>query len=298
VPALTGTRPIEELLDMDSQFVEVNDLGVHYKQRGADGLHLLLLHGFASSTYSWREVMEPLGACHQVVAFDRPAFGFTERPERGQWVGRSPYSPEAQADLTIGLMDELDMEEAVLVGNSAGGAIAMLTALAHPERIRALVLVSPAVYSGGGAPSFIRPLLNTPQMDHLGPLIARAFESQGIRLGQTAWHDPSRLTPEIWEAYTRPLQVEGWDRALWELTRSSRTLGLEQRLDELTLPVLVVTGDDDRVVPTEQSVRVGEALPNAELVVIPACGHVAHEECPDAFLSAVTDFLASLEGQE
>jgi pimeloyl-ACP methyl ester carboxylesterase len=67
---------------------------------------------------------------------------------------------------------------------------------------------------------------------------------------------------------------------------------LIEQLEELDVPVLVITGDDDRIVPTEQSVRLAQELPRAELVVIPNCGHLPQEECPEAFLQAVEAFLA------
>jgi pimeloyl-ACP methyl ester carboxylesterase len=69
---------------------------------------------------------------------------------------------------------------------------------------------------------------------------------------------------------------------------------LPQHLAEINMPVLVITGDDDRIVPTADSVRLSQELPNAKLVVIPQCGHVPHEECPQAFLEAVNEFLNSL----
>jgi len=292
VPPLEGTVPPEQLADPDSQFVEVNGLNVHYKTAGQGEPVLVLLHGFAASLFSWREVIGPLAENATVIAFDRPAFGLTERPMPGEWQGQNPYSPEAQVALTVGLLDDLGVEKAVLVGNSAGGTVATLTALAHPERVEALVLVDPAIYSGGGAPSLLRPLLRTPQMRHLGPLFARAIRDWGDDFGRSAWHDPSKLTDEIWEGYKKPLQVDNWDRALWEFTVASHASQLEERLDELDLPVLVITGDDDRIVPTEQSIRLAAELPNAELVVIPECGHVPHEECPEAFFQAVTAFLS------
>jgi pimeloyl-ACP methyl ester carboxylesterase len=71
-------------------------------------------------------------------------------------------------------------------------------------------------------------------------------------------------------------------------------LGLDKRLSELKLPVLVITGDDDRIVPTQSSIRLAGELPNARLVVIPNCGHVPHEECPQAFMQAVAEFLNSI----
>ncbi len=291
VPPLEGTVPPEQLADPDSRFVEVNGVNIHYKMAGEGEPVFILLHGFAASIFSWREVMRPLSEWGTVVAFDRPGFGLTERPMPGEWQGRSPYAPESQADLTVGLMDVLGIERAVLVGNSAGGAVALLTALTYPERVEALVLVSPAVYVGGGTPGFLRPLFNTPQMRHLGPLIARQIQDWGVDFARSAWHDPSRITPEAWEGYARPLRAENWDRALWEVTRASRPLGLDKRLGEVRMPVLVVTGDDDRIVPTAQSIRLASEIPGAELVVIPNCGHIPQEECPEEFLRAVEEFI-------
>ena len=237
--------------------------------------------------------MAPLAEIGTVIAFDRPAFGLTERPMRDSedWPGFNPYTYDAQPRLTVGLMDALGVESAILVGNSAGGTVSVLTALAYPERVDALILVDTAVYVGGGSPSFLRPLLSTPQMRHLGPLIARRIRDWGLDFGRSAWHDPDKIPAEFWEGYQKPLRAENWDRALWELTSASERPDLAARLDALTLPVLVITGDDDRIVPTEQSIRLAGDLPNADLVVLEACGHVPQEECPKPWLEAVTRFI-------
>lgn len=292
VPPLENTVPIEELADPDSLFVEVNGLQVHYKTRGEGKPVFILLHGFGASLFSWHKVIEPLSEHGTVIAYDRPAFGLTERPMK--WDGDSPYSPQAQVELVIGLMDRLNIEEAILVGNSAGGTIAMMTALQYPERVQALILVDPAVYAGGGAPAWTRPILKTPQMNHLGPLIARQIQARGPELIELAWHDPSKVTPEILAGYQKPLQVENWDKALWFLTISSQESGLAGRLNELTFPTLVISGDDDRIVPTEQSIQLANELPNASLRIIQECGHVPHEEDPAEFMQAVLEFLASI----
>jgi len=294
----------QTLADANSRFVEVplgsDSIEVHYKEAGEGDTTLILLHGFGASLFSWREVMAPLAEAHHVIAFDRPAFGLTERPQRDEWgtpaEWRSgiPYSAEAQADLTIALMDELGVEQAVLVGNSAGGAVSIITALKHPERVKALILISPAVYSGGPNEA-ARWLLQTPQIQHIGPLIARRIQEWGIDFARSAWHNPALITDDIWQGYTAPLQIRNWDRALWELTAASRANRLDERLDALTLPILVITGDDDRIVPTAQSERLARELPTSALAVIAACGHVAHEECPAPTLEAINQFLASLE---
>jgi len=289
VPPLENTVPAESLADADSQFTEVNGIDVHYKKYGEGEPVFILLHGFGASQFSWREVVGPLAEFGTVIAYDRPAFGLTERPM--EWEGVNPYSQDAQVELVIGLMDAFGIEKAILVGNSAGGTVSMLTYLKYPERVENLILVDPAVYAGGGAPAWIRPLLGTPQFDHIGPLFARQLQVQGTEFLKTAWHDPAKITPEIFEGYQEPLQVENWDKALWYLTVSSSESNLAERVSEFDLPVLVITGDDDRIVPTEQSIRLAEELPNASLVVIPQSGHVPHEEKPAEFMQAVYEFL-------
>jgi len=292
VAPLENTLPAEALTDADSLFVDVNGLTVHYKTYGEGAKTFILLHGFGASIFSWREVSGPLSQYGRVIAYDRPAFGLTERPM--EWQGVNPYSQEAQADLVIGLMDALGVEKATLIGNSAGGTISMLAYLRYPERIESLVLVDPAVYAGGGAPAWIRPLLGTPQFDHIGPLFARQLQVRGTEFLKTAWHNPDKITAEIVEGYQEPLRVNDWDKALWYLTLSSQESGLAERISEFILPILVITGDDDRIVPTEQSQHLADELPSAQLAVIPQCGHVPHEECPAAFMQAVEDFLGSL----
>ncbi|MFN8383093.1 MAG: alpha/beta hydrolase [Anaerolineales bacterium] len=292
VPPLENTVPAEQLADGDSKFIDVNGINVHYKTWGKGEPTFILLHGFGASLFSWHEVAEPLSQYGTVLAYDRPAFGLTERPLK--WEGESPYSPQSQVNIVIGLMDKLGIEKAVLIGNSAGGTISIQVALQHPERVEALILVDAAVYAGGGAPSWVRPLLKTPQMQHLGPLVARQLQAQGVEFIKTAWHNPANITPEVFEGYQKPLQVDNWDKALWELTIASAESRLVERLNEITMPTLVITGDDDRIVPTEQSLRLADELPNAKLSVIAQSGHLPHEEKPIEFMKAVTEFLSTL----
>jgi pimeloyl-ACP methyl ester carboxylesterase len=294
VPVLTGTVGEKELADIDSRFINVNGLDVHYKERGSGDRIFILLHGFGASLYSWREVMQPFALLGRVIAYDRPAFGLTSRPLAGSWSGDSPYSPEAQVSLLFALMDTLGVEKATLVGNSAGGTIALQAALERPERVSGLILVDAAIYAGGGSPAWLSPLLDMPQFNHLGPLLARQLQARGDDFIRTAWHDPSRVSAEILEGYRKPLRVNHWDSALWELTKASHPLGLPARLVELKGPILVLTGDDDRIVPTGQSLRLAGEIPGAMLVVIKDSGHVSQEEKPAEFMQAVQGFMAGL----
>ncbi len=293
VPPLEGVSVADSLADPDGHFVDVDGIRVYIKQQGKGEPVFMLLHGFAASGFSWRDVMSPLAELGTVIAYDRPGFGLTSRPMPGEWRGASPYGVRQQAKLLVRLMDTLGVEKAVLVGNSAGGALAVLAAAMYPNRVQALVLVAPAVYGMFRVPTPLRWLFTTPQMRHLGPLLVRPIERSGLDFARAAWHDPQQIAEHVWTGYTLPLQAENWDRALWEITVANQSLG-KLHLNQVTTPTLVITGDDDRIIRPEQSVRVANEMPNARLVMLPNCGHLPQEECPAEFMRAVRHFLAEL----
>lgn len=322
VPPLEGLRPYRELAWPGSAWVAVDGLEVHVEAQ-RDGAPLtagpaapagpagpllaldaaagdpafLLLHGFGANTRSWASTLPWLSDGAWAVAYDRPAFGLTARP-LGPWpVGANPYAPAAQVTTAIGVLDELGIERAVLVGHSAGGTIALQVALEHPDRVAGLVLVGAAVFAGGGAPAWAQPLLRTPQFARVGPLVVRQLGGQqGEDFLRASWADPTRIDDATWAAYRRPLQVEGWDRALWELVKASREPDLAPFLASVRVPVLVVTGAQDAVVPPDQARDLARALTGvpggATLVELAGCGHLPHEECPDAFRDAVAAWRA------
>lgn len=305
VEPLSDVVEPRELAGPDSRFVSVAGYDVHYLEAGTRGEEeelspeFLLLHGFGASTFTWREVFDDFARHGHTVAYDRTAFGLTERPVT--WADANPYSTVAQIQQGFGVMKAAGMERTVLVGNSAGGRTALSLALADPARFDALILVSPAVgMGGGGILSWFKPLLHTPQMDHLGPWLVRSIATSGNDTIKRAWHDPSLMTPEVIEGYRKPLQAKDWDRALWEFSRAPRDEPagaggngpIESRLAALVdLPVLVITGDDDRIVPVDRSRAVAEGIPGSTYVELKSCGHVPQEECPDAFMQEVRTFL-------
>ncbi len=292
VPELEDTKPVAELAGDSGRFLNVRGFNVYYERQGSGPTTIVLLHGFGASVFSWREVVEPLSSRYSVVAYDRPAFGLTERPL--DWDDWNPYGSEEQIDLLLEMLDKMSLSQVVLIGNSAGGTVAARFAVRASERVKALILVSPAVYTAEGMTIWLRPLLRTPQMRHLGPRLVRGIASSGRTLMNMSWHDPSRITTEIVEGYRRPLTAENWDVGLWFFTSSSRPRNqLSTELAALDRPILIVTGDDDRVVPTKDSVRLAREI-NAPLRVIEACGHLPQEECPDQFLRVVDEFLSTI----
>lgn len=295
VPPLAGTVPARDLADADSRFVAVDGLDVHYREAGSAGADcvVILLHGFGASTFSWRAALPALARDCRVIAFDRPAFGLTDRPLPGEWSGVNPYSLEASAVQTVGLMDALGIEKAVLVGHSAGAAVAVLVAARYPERVTGLVLEAPAIFSSGGAPSWLLPLLRTPQARRLGPLFVRRLAGrQSDDVVRRAFADPSDVTQAVLDGYRLPLRAENWDRALWEYAAAPRRPDVTGLLRRVQLPMLVVWGEKDRFVSPAASRRTAEASAGpTRTLALPDVGHIPHEESPRVFIEAVRAFM-------
>ena len=291
---LTKEEAAAELWNGKSQFVEALDHEVHVVTAGSENSDrlILLLHGFGASAFSWRDVLEPLSEHGFVVAYDRAAFGFTERPT--SW-DVNPYSSHGQLEVIDQLIERFGQgKEVVLVGHSAGGSIAAGYALDHPGKLSGLVLEAPAIYSTGGGAGWWNWIYDIPQLDHLGPLAVASIATSGLDLLDRSYDDPSQITDEVLSGYTSPLKVAGWERAFWEFNKAPRSLGVAQRLAELTMPVLVITGDNDLVVATADSIRLASELSNAELVVIDESGHLPNEEKPREFATAIIQYLSTL----
>lgn len=296
VPPLENTSPLSDL-DPPGDFLKAGELDVHYRTSGSvsSDCNIVLLHGFGASIFSWRETLGDLGARCRVLAFDRPAFGYTQRPMPGEWSGESPYSLTAQADLVIAVMDAANMERAILVGHSAGAGVAVLAAHRHPTRVSALVLEAPAVLESGRVPGWMGPVLRSPQMRRIGPMLVRGIaESGSDALVRDSFFDRSLATEAVLEGYRAPLEVENWDRALWEYVAAPRGVVDEDLLGELSLPTLVLQPLEDRLVDAEQQLFVAEAIPGARHVTIANAGHLAHEEVPAIFESHIFRFIDDL----
>jgi pimeloyl-ACP methyl ester carboxylesterase len=290
----------ETLADPGGYFVEVNGLHTYVLERGApDAPPVLLLHGFGGSTYSWRDTMDALASAgYRVIAFDRPPYGLSQKTGTGM-----PYSPEAGADFTAALMDTLGLQTASLIGHSAGGGVIAQFAVRHPERAEKLVFVAGAValedgQRGGGmlgVPDWARGLLNAPAFRRAAQAGVRLFVQPEAfaDLQRSAYYDPAMVTPDVAAGYQRALRVEGWDEALLNIVAGGsfgQPLTLEQ-VEAISLPTLIVWGEEDTWVPIAAGERLRALLPNDEWIVYPEIGHLPMEEAPAQFNQDVIEFL-------
>jgi pimeloyl-ACP methyl ester carboxylesterase len=291
-PEISCIKMMQHTVSKDSGYIEVNGFNVHYRLAGSKKPLLVLLHGSFLSIRSWRLVFDALSETASVLTFDRPAFGHTSRPLPSKVTGVS-YSPEAQSDLIIELIKKLGFQKAVLVGNSTGGTLALLTALRYPQHVDGLVLAGAMIYSGyatSEVPAFMKPVMKlmTPLFSRLMKLIITRLYDRNIR---GFWYKKERLQNDVLDAFRRDLMIGDWSRAFWELFLETHHLRLDERLKTMTRPTLVVTGEHDLTIKTAESFRLADELPKAELIVIPDCGHLPQEEQPEAFVCAVQKFL-------
>jgi pimeloyl-ACP methyl ester carboxylesterase len=283
-PGCSALRSFEKVASKvpEEDWVVLPDQRVHVERWGDSGPNLVLLHGFAASTYSFRELGPLLGRSHQVTAIDLNGFGFTERP-----VEASAYSLEGQLATVSSVLDALNIERATVVGHSFGGQIAMRLADQQPERVESLILISPPTKLE--SPSWW--LRFGPVRVALYPLMRLALSrpAQFRKLISRAYHQKDLLTNEVAEAYRQRLLVEG----LWHAYRG---FGASLSGDPGPAPspvqtILVVAGRHDAVIPLEDLETFVGGLPQAHLHVLEKSGHSSPEEEPEALAQAIQNFL-------
>jgi len=236
-----------------------------------NGTPVVFIHGFGASMYGWRyQLPVVVAAGYRVVVIDNRGFGFSDKPAHG-------YTNAAYAHLVVSLLDSLGIASAVLVGHSMGGAIAAEVALAHPDRVRGMVLIDAAGY-GVRWPG----VLKVAHWPFVGA-IATSFRSRWVtgRILRSTFADPSKVTEADVDQYYAPVPDPAYGRALRGVLREFRFDSLGGRLDRVQAPTLILWGDIDRWIPLRDGSRFARELQRSELALLSHSGHDAPEESPD-----------------
>jgi pimeloyl-ACP methyl ester carboxylesterase len=283
-PVRAGGRP--------GELVRLDGIDVHHTVTGSGPPDVLLLHHFYGNVATWRRVTDRLADDARLVAFDRPGFGWTPRPPRSRWNGTNPYTRESAVHLGLALLEAYAIERAVVVGASAGGTVALQMAAAHPERVAGLVLLAPAIGGDVGPPARYRRVLRSgPARAVARTVIPRVAGSiDHGRIGGS-WADASRVTDADVAAYAALFDQPRWAAGLWEVMTAEPPPALWDALAGIDVPVLVVSGAQDRVVHPRWAREAARRLPQGRYVTLADCGHTPHEECPDAVAAHIRDFL-------
>lgn len=251
---------------------------------------VLLIHGFGAASFSWRHQRQALlDAGFRVITPDLLGSGASER------VAGPVYTTQMQAGLMLALMDACDLPQAIVVGHSYGGRVALQMALLAPQRIRALGLISPEAFATE-RPAVARWL----QVPILG--YALAFYSTSPRLVASGLKMVSRqhgwIDDRAVAGYAAPVRVR--DSALTQVWQGHSPkdgrLPVYAHLRDITATTLIIWGGNDPVFPASDAERLARILPATELHVLPDVGHIPQEEAADTVSALLVTFCQAHSG--
>ena len=266
-----------------SHFAEIDGVRLHYQEKGT-GTPLILIHGFTSSVFSWKDVFEPLSKNFHVIAVDLKGFGFSSKPD-------GDYTRRAQAILVAHLLDYLRIDKAWVCGNSMGGDVSLNLAVQNPQHVAGLVLIDSGgvKVEGGGslAPSYL-----------LVPVVGRALTALALRSDklvreglEKSFFDQAKITDERVAAYYRPLQTRGGQLAALRARTQANQLPVEPDLGKINVRTLIIWGADDALIPLAAGQKMNSLIKDSKLLVIEKCGHLPQEENPGRVVDEITRFI-------
>ena len=269
-----------------SRFIDVDGVRVHYQEAGdKHAPALVLIHGFASSTLVWSKVFLKLAeAGYRVIALDLLGYGYSSKPRNGE------YTIGGQAKLLTRLLDALGIPRAIFVGSSYGGAVAATCALDYPDRVEKLILVGTVNNNRPLAFTLMR-LFGSPLFgDVVSPLLIGSRRLLRRRMKQVYDRHEWVLDERRVDARHLPLRAARTQRAIIRTVRSWDAERISRDAHLITQPTLLLWGENDQEIPLADGERLHAEIRRSRLVVFLECGHLPHEEYPEAFTNVVIDF--------
>ncbi len=269
------------------KFINVDGVKLHYVERGS-GEPLVLLHGNGSMIQDFESsgLIDMAAPTFRVIVFDRPGFGHSERPRNVVW------TPDAQAELLKRALDELGVANAIVLGHSWGASVAVAMALKYPDFVRGLVLASGYYYPtlrpdvvAMSAPAI--PVVGDVLSNTVSPLAARITWPLMVSKIFSPAHVPRKFGGFPKEMALRPsqLQASAGESALM----IPDAYHFQNSYKDLKMPVVIVAGEDDKIVDIEQSVRLHSEISHSKLHRIPAAGHMIHQTGTHQVMSAIQE---------
>jgi 3-oxoadipate enol-lactonase len=259
--------------------LNVNGLKINYRDTGGEGPPIVLVHGFTGNVRNWALTVPAIRNRFRCISFDLPGHGLSDKP-----TDSASYELTRMADVVWSAIQALGLEQPVLMGHSMGGMIAQIVALAHPESLRALILIDTAAETVE-----IRNADRQKLIDALAEGgVAAAFELQLERAEPRVRDNPQFVA--LWREQFMMTSAEaiiGGGEAM--ASRES----LIERLKSLHLPTLIVCGENDLPF-LEPSKKMHEAIKSSRLEIIAGAGHSPTFETPEEFNAVLTEFLETV----
>jgi pimeloyl-ACP methyl ester carboxylesterase len=290
--ALPAMSPDELWAPLPVEHVTVRGVDVAYVDSGGSGDPIVFVHGLSSYLSFWEYQIPYFARGHRVLALDLPGYGQSGRPD-------APCTPPWYADVVSDWMGTLGVDHATVVGHSMGGQVAVHLALSHPARVDRLVLSAPAGFERftAGAGRFMREFWTESRAGEATEEQVRAnFTAMVFNRGDEG---VERLIRERVQLGKHP-RFQGTSVAVSRSIAGMLDHPVLERAKDVRVPVLVVYGTDDRMIPNPvftggRTRAVAEAavnaFPDARLVLVPGAGHTVHHDAPDAFNEAMEEFL-------
>jgi pimeloyl-ACP methyl ester carboxylesterase len=278
----------QALPGVEERWFTLDGYRMRYLCSGA-GPPLLLLHGLLGYSFSWRFALPALAEKATVYAVDMPGVGFSDRPPN------SNGSFQAQAERLLRFLDGVGVESCDLLGTSHGGAIAMMAAALAPERVRSLILVAPVNPWSAHGRRFAPFLSSAP----VSWLLLRFEPFMGVVhdvLLRRLFGDPRRIRPGTLAGYSAPFKIPGTLNYALGIVRPWKgdLADLESALPRIAdIPTLLLWGSKDAAVSPDSAERLRQQFKHCRLEIFDGVGHLPYEEVPEAFNSAVIEFLSS-----
>lgn len=269
-----------------SRFAEVDGVRVHYQEAGNPRAPaLVLIHGFASSTLVWSKVFLRLAAAgFRVIALDMLGFGYSDKPRKGE------YTITSQARVVKGLLDSLEVQRALFVGSSYGGAVAATCALDYPDRVEKLILVGTVSNDRPLGLMLMRVFGSRVFGDVVSPLLLSSRRLLRWRMKRVYDRHAWILDERRVQARHLPLRTARAQRAIIRTVRGWNAERISREAHLISQPTLLLWGENDREIPLTDGERLNTAIPGSRLIVFLNCGHLPHEEYPESFTEVVSDF--------
>ena len=286
VPLVRPTR-IDWNPSLSPQTIQINGHTIFYTVRG-EGKPLLLIHGYGAGMWVWEKQIDVLSRSYRVYALDLIGHGFSDRP-------KIPYTPGTYIHFLGDFMDGVEIEKAVLIGNSMGGGIAWAMAILYPERVDRLILIDcvpPDVLHQVKNESFraLAVIKDIPILAYLA-IAARGKHSMKWVLLECV-SDIRRITPEVVDRQYQLSKIKGTTWVLYSTLRHAKeALNLKDQLSMIRQPALFIWGEKDLIFPPYVGEVLHQTVPGSKFLRVEGSGHIPMWETPDEVNQAILDFL-------
>jgi pimeloyl-ACP methyl ester carboxylesterase len=264
-----------------SRFVEVDGNRVHYRDEGK-GRTVILIHGTASSLHTWDQWSEHLKGKYRLVRMDLPGFGLTG-PDRN-----NRYEVSDDIRFISKFLATIGVERADFVGSSLGGRVAWEYALKYPRKVRTLTLMNALGYPQEQWPPAIE-MAQWPIIDKLMEYVSPKFMfEEGLK---EVYFEERLVSDELVDRYYELSRYPG-NMAAFPKRVQARLDHDASQIVKITVPTLIMWGEEDKYFPVESAYRFKKDIPNAKLHVYPMVGHLPMEEVPQLSSGHVDEFIS------